>query len=274
MNGPDASAAPNIKRSAVDGARLLISVRNAPEAVAALAGGCHILDIKEPSRGSLGMADVVAISAIVREAREIHSDVTISAALGEVVDWSDMPPPAIPTGIALAKLGTAGLGGDLEWRARWSEIRADFSTSATEKLAWVAVAYADAEAAVAPTIDDIVMAAVEEECAGVLVDTYTKSGRSLFDWISPDELKRLAVRVQSAGLFFVLAGQLRTTDLAQVAEVAPDIVAVRSAVCVAGDRENGITPEAVVHFRKSLEKAFQDHSAVGEASGSAAINSK
>ena len=37
--------------------QLLVSVRSAGEAVDALAGGCQILDVKDPSRGSLGRAD-------------------------------------------------------------------------------------------------------------------------------------------------------------------------------------------------------------------------
>ena len=37
--------------------RLLVSVRNGQEAEAALAGGAHVIDVKEPARGSLGRAD-------------------------------------------------------------------------------------------------------------------------------------------------------------------------------------------------------------------------
>src|SRR5579872_3508444 len=45
--------------------RLLVSVRNLAEAESALAGGCDILDIKEPAHGAMGMADVATIAAIV-----------------------------------------------------------------------------------------------------------------------------------------------------------------------------------------------------------------
>jgi uncharacterized protein (UPF0264 family) len=53
--------------------QLLVSVRNAAEAQAALAGGCDILDIKEPSRGSLGMADAPTIAAIARRRTDSQS---------------------------------------------------------------------------------------------------------------------------------------------------------------------------------------------------------
>ena len=48
-----------------NGPRLLVSVRNADEAIAALAGGAHVIDVKEPERGSLGAADTSAIAEIV-----------------------------------------------------------------------------------------------------------------------------------------------------------------------------------------------------------------
>ena len=37
--------------------RLLVSVRNASEARAAINGGADVIDIKEPDHGPLGMAD-------------------------------------------------------------------------------------------------------------------------------------------------------------------------------------------------------------------------
>ena len=46
--------------------RLLVSVRDAVEAEAALAGGAHLIDVKEPARGALGRADDATIAAVVR----------------------------------------------------------------------------------------------------------------------------------------------------------------------------------------------------------------
>ena len=38
--------------------QLLVSVRDAVEAAAALQGDCDLLDVEDPTRGSLGMAPV------------------------------------------------------------------------------------------------------------------------------------------------------------------------------------------------------------------------
>ena len=46
--------------------RLLVSVRSAAEAEAALAGGAALIDVKEPDRGALGRADDAVIADVVR----------------------------------------------------------------------------------------------------------------------------------------------------------------------------------------------------------------
>ena len=52
--------------------QLLVSVRSAEEAEAALAGGAHLIDIKEPTRGALGHADATTIADIVHVVDEIR----------------------------------------------------------------------------------------------------------------------------------------------------------------------------------------------------------
>ena len=62
--------------------RLLVSVRSAAEAVAALDGAAHIVDAKEPARGPLGAVEPAVLAAILdqvpanqpvqRRARRFH----------------------------------------------------------------------------------------------------------------------------------------------------------------------------------------------------------
>ena len=60
---------------------LLVSVRSAAEARAALLGGADLIDVKEPLRGSLGAADADRL----REISEVVSgQLTLSAAWGEL----------------------------------------------------------------------------------------------------------------------------------------------------------------------------------------------
>ena len=63
--------------------RLLVSVRSAAEAEAALTGGASVIDVKEPTRGALGRADDGAIADVVAA---VAGRAPVSAALGELRD--------------------------------------------------------------------------------------------------------------------------------------------------------------------------------------------
>jgi len=82
--------------------QLLVSVRSADEARAALAGGADLIDVKEPSRGPLGTADSDVIAEVLRA---VNGRVPVSAALGEFVAWQDR---FVPRGLHYAKWGMAG----------------------------------------------------------------------------------------------------------------------------------------------------------------------
>src|SRR2546422_749077 len=96
--------------------QLLVSVRNSVEACEALAGGCQILDVKEPRRGSLGMADPAEMVAILEVAHRTAPGLPVSAALGEAREWSpERAIPVLPAGLDYVKLGTAGLAACEDW---------------------------------------------------------------------------------------------------------------------------------------------------------------
>src|SRR5262245_59925297 len=82
--------------------RLLVSVRSAAEAEAALAGGASLIDVKEPGRGSLGRPDNEIVAAVLRC---VAGRRPVSAALGELMDR-----PALfqLPGLSYAKWGLAG----------------------------------------------------------------------------------------------------------------------------------------------------------------------
>ena len=65
---------------------LLVSVRSAAEALVAMAGGADLIDVKEPSRGSLGAVDPEVLSEICDA---VGGRLPISAALGELAESVD-----------------------------------------------------------------------------------------------------------------------------------------------------------------------------------------
>ena len=99
----------------------------------------------------------------------------------------------------------------------------------------------------------MVKLARESECDGFLIDTLTKDGRNLFDFIPEPELREMVLDAKQYGLSTALSGHLRLTDLDELARINPDIVGVRGAVCRSGEREAAVAAEAVAHFKHELD---------------------
>ncbi len=218
-------------------AGLLVSVRSATEALAAMAGGAAIIDVKEPDRGPLGRADVATWRA-VRES--LPRTVPVSVALGEMADWEAFDGESRAfEGVAYRKLGLAGSGG--QWSSRWATIRRQLGPGA----GWVAVAYADAESCAAPGPDAVLDAAENApDCVGLLVDTWDKSRPSPLDhswepWVR---------RAQGSGRFVALAGGLDEAAIRRLAPLRPDLFAVRGAACQGGSRLDEIQAELVARL--------------------------
>ena len=242
------------------GSLLLVSVRSPEEASAAIRGGADILDVKEPRRGSLGMADIEVIAAIARQLADSNHDQTpratfipLSVALGEVHDWRDARSiPPLPESVTFAKLGLSHLAPHNNWSDEWLRVRHSFEERRTARLNWVAVAYADADAATSPPIDDVLTAAIDTNCSGLLIDTFTKTGLTLTDCCDLTSLAQLAERCHSAGLFLALAGRLTRESLPTLSRIPADVFAIRSAACEAATREGRVTEPAVADFRMAM----------------------
>jgi uncharacterized protein (UPF0264 family) len=233
-----------------------VSVRNLTEARSALRGGADIIDIKEPFRGSLGRADAQVIRQIVGEFSDASSAPPLSAALGEVMDASETDQMHLPGGLSLAKLGLSGLGRQANWAAKWLDVRqACEDVSAATAPRWVAVAYADAEAAGAPPVEEVLEAASRTRCAGLLIDTFHKNEGRLLDLISLPVLTAMATAARQHGLFFAVAGQIQTDDVALIQPVRPDIIAVRSAACEKGDRQAAICPRKIQEVKAAIRES-------------------
>ena len=237
--------------------QLLVSVRSVREADVALAGGAEILDVKEPARGSLGMASIEEISLIARRMQVDAPTVPLSVAVGELVDWfGEIEVPTLPAGITFAKMGLSQTRGRATWLEDWRRVRSEFDRRAAAKLKWVAVAYSDAAQAASPELNDVVAAAIETGCAGLLVDTWTKDGRTLLDGIDPTTIQRIGNELHDAGLFFAIAGQLNVELLPRLRNLPADILAIRSAGCAKNQRTLEINQSLVEKFRQEMRAVY------------------
>jgi uncharacterized protein (UPF0264 family) len=217
---------------------LLVSVRSVVEAADALAGGCHLVDVKEPLRGSLGAADPETIRAVQSE---VAGRRPVSAALGELRDNGSMI--SLP-GLAYVKWGLSQCGRDEIWPSRLEDAGRQLAAT-IPGCRPVAVAYADWQRADAPPPSDVCGFAVQRRWPAFLIDTYVKDGTTLLDWLSVSAVASLCERCREAGVESALAGRLGPDEIGQLLFAAPSWFAVRGAACRSGQRDAEIDAGAV-----------------------------
>lgn len=233
--------------------QLLVSVRDVAEARSALAGGADLIDVKEPAKGPLGRSDRETIEAIADLVRRHAPDTPVSAALGELPECLARP-ETLDYSVDYLKIGLAGAGP--AWRDELDLLRErSIRTGDAFGPRWIAVAYADWQRAAAPEPSAILEYALDADCRGLLVDTYGKEGQGLLHHLPAKVLEELIRTAHDEGLFVALAGQVRESDLAELVGCDPDILAVRSSVCAAGERRGPVDETAVREFRRQLHGA-------------------
>ena len=226
--------------------RLLVSVRNAVEAAAALAGGADIIDAKEPLNGPLGAVSADVLGGIVAA---VGRAVPVSAALGDAddVDVVARAGSARRAGVTFVKVGLAGsrrrpgLTEDVFMLAR-----------SIEQPALVLVAYADFDVADAPTPAELLTIADHVNPAGILLDTFDKAGPGLTSLMPACTLAAFVSRAKARGRFVAVAGKLTLEDLETVHDVGADVAGLRGAACDGG-RCGVVTAERVTALRRQRD---------------------
>jgi uncharacterized protein (UPF0264 family) len=230
---------------------LLVSVRDPSEALAALAGGAHVIDVKEPNRGSLGAADGAIIAAVVRA---VEGRVPVTAAAGELIDLTGTTLTPLPEGLSLFKIGLAGCRAMPDWISRWQQTSNSLWPHHHAAKHAVAVVYADWQTANAPQPVEVLHAAVDLGCPALLIDTWDKSSGSLFDHWPAGELNVFLNSVRLHNLTLVLAGSLTGESFTAATKLLPDLLAVRTAACDAG-RGGTVSRDRVAALREMIKSA-------------------
>lgn len=214
--------------------KLLVSVANAEEAVAARDGGADLVDAKDPSSGALGAVSLPTL-------REIHAVVTgarpLTAALGDACDERDIERVAFEysaAGCTFVKVGFAAASSTARAGSLLAAAVRGARHGSGDRCGVVAVAYVDEcdEMSGAPV--DLIDLASREGAGGVLLDTAHKSGPGLTRLVRPRALRAWVSRAHDRGLLVAVAGRLTLEDLPSVQDSGADIAGVRGAACEGG----------------------------------------
>ena len=232
------------------GMLLMVSVQNVEEALEAERGGADVVDVKNLQEALVGSGH----PTVVHQVRSrIQPENHVSVTLGVV--------PSQPGTVAMAAYAAAVLNAT---SVKVGFCNTDYDTavdvlrqarSAMEGYQTKLVGSVFADNPLYDGLDPYVMVqlAKEGQCDGFLIDTLTKDGRNLFDFIPEADLKTMILEGKEMGLSTALSGHLRIEDLDELARINPDIVGVRGAACSDGDRGHAVAWQPVAEFKRQLD---------------------
>ncbi len=232
------------------GMLLMVSVQNVEEALEAERGGADVVDVKNLQEALVGSGHPLVVQQV---RAQIPVEKHVSVTLGVV--------PGQPGTVAMAAYAAAVLDAT---SVKVGFCKTDYATAvetlrqsrrAMEGFNTKLIGSLFADNTLYDGLDPYLMVqlAKEGECDGFLIDTLTKDGRNLFDFIPEADLREMVLQGKQLGLSTSLSGHLRIEDLDELARINPDIVGVRGAVCSKGERDRTVAWEAVAEFRRELE---------------------
>jgi len=224
--------------------KLLVSPKTLEEAnVVVKYEEVDFIDCKNPSEGSLG-ANFPWIIKQMKSLIQFSGSQLLSATIGDF--------PNLPGTASLAALGAAVAGADIikiGLKGPTTENECIFLMNKVVKavkdynknIKVVAAGYADKiRMESSPDFLSLPVIAAKSGADIVMLDTYVKDGKGLFDFLTIDQLKLFRNKAKDFNLDVALAGNLRKESLPKIKEILPDIIGVRSLVCEGYDRNNGM----------------------------------
>ncbi len=230
---------------------LMVSVQNLQEALEAYNGGADIVDVKNLQEALVGSGH----PNLVRTVRAaIPAEKHVSVTLGVVPNQAGT--------VAMAVYSAASLNASsvkVGFMKTDYDMAADILLQARQalegsKTKLIGSLFADNPLYGGLDSHHMVKLAKDGKCDGFLIDTLTKDGRNLFDFLTESELKDIVFQGKELGMSTALSGHLRLDDLDELARINPDIVGVRGAVCSTGDRSRAVAKEAVAKFKHEVDK--------------------
>ncbi len=229
---------------------LMVSVQDPAEAIEALKGGADIVDVKNLQEALVGSAHPSVVKQVLDLVPpEHHASVTLGVVPNQV---GTVAMAVYTAGVLKATSVKVGFM-ETEYDAAVETLLASRKALEGTETKLIGSLFADNLLYDGLEPRRMVPLARDGKCDGFLIDTLTKDGRNLFDFLTEDELKAMVMEGKELGMSTALSGHLRIDNLDELARINPDIVGVRGAVCAKGDRTSGVHREAVAEFRTQLE---------------------
>jgi uncharacterized protein (UPF0264 family) len=231
--------------------KLLISIKNPSELESAIRGGADIIDVKDPSRGSLGLPDYTILREVLGIIRRSGmSEVEVSFAGGDVRGFKpDLEYIAYTAGSLNVNYFKVGLALKSVDEARMIGLRiSDILSSFNTKL--VLVGYADFKRIEFIEPLEVIDIARGVEGDVVMIDTYVKDGKTTFDFLTRNYLEDFTEKARENGLMSALAGGLKKYHVHEAIRLGFNIVGFRGAVCTGG--RDGVVSEELVREIKEV----------------------
>jgi uncharacterized protein (UPF0264 family) len=222
--------------------QLLISVKNAAEALLALDAGADIIDLKDPNIGALGALNLAETKQIVLA---INGGVQLSATVGENHASLEVLIEAIET--------RADMGVDMIKIVASAHFYADDFVQKMQVLTKsgvkiVAVFFAD------EVIDyDLLEKIKQAGFCGVMLDTKTKQ-QNLLQMQTKDDLQKFTQSCHQHQLKFGLAGSLRPQHIVFLVEFNPTYIGFRGGVCDDLMRKSDLNRAKAIEVKELLRQ--------------------
>ena len=245
---------------------LMVSVQNLDEATEAHLGGADIVDVKNLQEALVGSGH----PKLVKEVRSaIPEEKHVSVTLGVVPNQAGTVAMAVYSAAALnaTSVKVGFMNSDYDTAVDILRQSSEALEGSETKL--IGSLFADNPLYSGLDARHMVQLAKEGQCDGFLIDTLTKDGRNLFDFIPEAALREMVFQGKELGMSTALSGHLRMQDVDELARINPDIVGVRGAVCATGDRNEGVSQKAVAKFKAELDRRKSGEVSVHEVPTSA-----
>jgi len=217
--------------------RLLVSVRDADEALAAALAGADLVDAKDPEHGALGALPVATVRALVAG---VAGRALTSAVAGEPADAALLAPHVAAmaaTGVDYVKVAVPAGFPDATL--------VEAAEAAPRRL--IAVLFAEHEPAAG-----LVARLAAAGFVGAMIDTATKDGRRLSDILPPPALSAFTRACRRHGLLSGLAGSLALGDIEPLTPLGAHYLGFRGGLCHDSDRRQGLDPARVAEAVRAL----------------------